>query len=472
MTSAKTPREAQDETIVLPTPSLPQANAQGIIDVAALTPGDFVLVRIPNERRDLWHPTPGDVVWAYLTDPQSGVTVTSEVAIVIDNPLEASWDAKFDPGKIPNGSYQATYQKWNLVWDVAASAPTPVTIEGSGATGYAGPIFPGATDGVLYYAALSKQNGAVIRTNCGIEPDDQVTFYWSGVDRWGRNVPKAAYKTPTPLKPSSTDLHNGYVADKIPFSKIRQLGNLGCGVGHYEVLRQGVTHTSLNTGVVISWSDIATLQATSTVGAPMATVQPTDLYPCNGGTVFGEPGLPVTVSVSSGQIVEADPGDPTIYQTQFDENGLASFSVMSDGDRVITISALAQGGGGSMRCNATFFDYQVVNAAGIKQYACTTSAPSDDVSACTIYFQVMDAFNDPNQTVTVTIIDAGSSARIVGTDPNRPHTAQIYLNDDGSAYAQIVDPCAETVHLTLSVTGQADVVRLDPLGFISFPFVS
>lgn len=471
MTSAKTPPVALDAPIVLPEPSLPQANAQGVIDVAALDSGDFVLVRIPNDRPDLWHPTPGDVVWAYLTDSQSGVTVTSEVAIVIDDPVEASWDAKFDPGKIPNGAYQATYQKWNLVWDVAASAPAPVTIEGASATGYPGPIFPGATDGVLYYSALSKQNGAVIRTNCGIQPDDQVTFYWRGVDRWGRSLPKAAYKTATPLKPSSTDLQNGYVADKIPFNKIRQLGNLGAGVGYYEVLRQGVTHTSLNTGVVISWSDIATLQVTSTSGAPMATVEPTDLYPCNIGTVFGEPGLAVTVSVSSGQIVEADPGDPTIYGTRFDENGLANFSVMSNGDRVIVISALAAGSGAT-RCTATYFDYQVANTAGIKQYAYTTSAPSDGVSACTIYFQVMDAFNGPNQTVTVAIIDAASSAQIVGTDPNSPHTSQIYLNDDGSAYAQIVDACAETVRVTLSVTGQADVVRLDPLGFISFPSVS
>jgi hypothetical protein len=471
MTSGKTPRAAHDESIILPEPSLPQANAQGVIDVAALASGDFVLVRIPNDRRDLWHPTPGDVVWAYLTDPQSGVTVASEVAVVIDDPLQVSWDAKFDPGKIPNGSYQATYQKWNLVWDAVCSAPASVTITGASATGYPGPIFPDATHGVLYYSALSKQGGAEIRTNCGILPDDQVTFYWSGVDRWGREVPNAAYKTPIPLKPSSTDIHNGYVTDKIPFSKIRKLGNLGCGVGHYEVLRQGITHTSLNTNVVISWSDISTLQVTSTWGAPIATVEPTDLYPCNTGTVFGEPGLGVTVSVSSGQIVEADPGDPTIYTTQFDENGLANFSVMSNGDRVIVISALAQGSS-AMRANATFFDYQVVNTAGIKQYAYTTSAPSDGVSACTIYFQVMDAFNDPNQTVTVTITDAASSAQIVGADSNSLHTSQVYLNDDGSAYAQIVDTCAETVHVTLSVTGQADAVQIDPLGFVSFPVVS
>jgi hypothetical protein len=346
-----------------------------------------------------------------------------------------------------------------------------VTIEGSSATGYPGPIFPGAAHGVLYYSALANQGGAEIRTNCGIQPDDQVTFYWRGVDRWGRDVPSAAYQTPIPLTPSSTDLHNGYVTDKIPFSKIRPLGNLGSGVGHYEVLRKGMTHTSLNTGVVISWSDISTLQVTSTSGAPVATVQPTDLYPCNIGTVFGEPGLAVTVSVSSGQIVEADPGDPTIYPTRFDENGLASFSVMSNGDRVIVISALAAGSG-AMRCTATYFDYQVVNTAGIKQYAYTTSAPSDGVSACTIYFQVMDAFNGPNQTVTVAIIDAASSAQIVGADSNSLHASQIYLNDDGSAYAQIVDAYAETVRVTLSVTGQADVVRLDPLGFISFPSVS
>jgi hypothetical protein len=471
MTSATTLRAAQDEQIILPEPSLPQANTQGVIDVAALDSGDFVLVRIPNDRRDLWHPTPGDVVWAYLTDAQSGVTVTSEIAVVVDDPLQASWDAKFAPGKIPNGSYQATYQKWNLVWDVVASAPAAVTIEGSSATGYPGPIFPGAAHGVLYYSALANQGGAEIRTNCGIQPDDQVTFYWRGVDRWGRDVPSAAYQTPIPLTPSSTDLHNGYVTDKIPFSKIRPLGNLGSGVGHYEVLRKGMTHTSLNTGVVISWSDISTLQVTSTSGAPVATVQPTDLYPCNIGTVFGEPGLAVTVSVSSGQIVEADPGDPTIYPTRFDENGLASFSVMSNGDRVIVISALAAGSG-AMRCTATYFDYQVVNTAGIKQYAYTTSAPSDGVSACTIYFQVMDAFNGPNQTVTVAIIDAASSAQIVGADSNSLHASQIYLNDDGSAYAQIVDAYAETVRVTLSVTGQADVVRLDPLGFISFPSVS
>jgi hypothetical protein len=237
------------------------------------------------------------------------------------------------------------------------------------------------------------------------------------------------------------------------------------------VLRQGITQTSLNTNVVISWSDISTLQVTSTWGAPIATVEPTDLYPCNTGTVFGEPGLAVTVSVSSGQIVEADPGDPTIYTTQFDENGLANFSVMSNGDREIVISALAQGSS-AMRANATFFDYQVVNTAGIKQYAYTTSAPSDGVSACTIYFQVMDAFNDPNQTVTVTITDAASSAQIVGADSNSLHTSQVYLNDDGSAYAQIVDTCAETVHVTLSVTGQADAVQIDPLGFVSFPVVS
>jgi hypothetical protein len=397
--------------------------------------------------------------------------VTSEVAVVIEDSRDASWDAKFDPSKIPNATYQATYQKWNAVYDVASSSPAAVTIEGSSAAGYPGPIFPAATDDVLYYAALSKQKGAEIRTNCEIQPNDQVTFYWSGVDRWGRNVPKAAYKTPTPLTPSTTDLRNGYVAGKIPFGNIRQLGNLGAGAGHYEVLRQGITHTSLNTNVVISWSDISTLQVTSTWGAPIATVEPTDLYPCNTGTVFGEPGLGVTVSVSSGQIVEADPGDPTIYTTQFDENGLANFSVMSNGDRVIVISALAQGSS-AMRANATFFDYQVVNTAGIKQYAYTTSAPSDGVSACTIYFQVMDAFNDPNQTVTVTITDAASSAQIVGADSNSLHTSQVYLNDDGSAYAQIIDTCAETVHVTLSVTGQADAVQIDPLGFVSFPVVS
>jgi hypothetical protein len=470
MANAKIAGAKLDAAVVLYQPSLPQANEDGVIDVAALSPGDFVVVRIPNGQTDLWHPTPGDTIWAYLTDAQSGITVTSAVAIVVGEPNLASWDARLDPAKIPNGTYHATYQKWNSVDDVAGSAPTPVTIAGSSAVGYPGPTFPDATNGVLFYGKTSRQGGAQVRTTYDLQQNDQVTFHWIGVDKWGRDVPAAAYHTHPPLNVSEQDVHNGYIADTVPFANIRRLGNLGSGSAYYDVQRQGLNHTSLNANVVTSWSDIAALQLTSTVGAPKASVQPTDLYPCNSGAVFGEPGLPVTVSVSRGQIVEADSGDPTVYRTQLDENGLASFSVTASNDRVVVISAFSKNGGAPL-ASATFFDYQQVNTAGIKQYAYTTSAPSDGVSTCTVYLQVMDAFNSPDQTVTATITDAASGAQIVGTDPNSPHTAQIYLNDDGSAFVQIVDTRVEKVHVTLSVTGQEDVLALAPLEFIQFPFV-
>ncbi len=462
---------ALDESFSLNAPSLPQANQAGVIDIAALSPGEFVLVRIPNDQIDLWHPTPGDTVWAYLTDPQSGVIVLSEIAVVVDDPNVASWDAKFDPGKIPNGTYKATYQKWNLVNDVASSSATPVTIQGSTAAGYPGPTFPEASDGVLYYSTIATVDGAHVRTNYGLQPGDQVTFHWQGFDKWGNALPKAAYKTQPALNVAEEDCDKGYIADKIPALNIRAVGDLGSGAAYYEVLREGVNHTSLETNVVTSWSDIATLQVTSTAGAPKASTQPTDLYPCNCGTVFGEPGLDVTISVTAGQIVEADPGDPTIYKTRLDSYGLASFSVSSNDQPVSIITVHANKVAGMPSVPATFGDYLDGSAAaGIEKYAYTTYVPSDGVTACTIYFQVMDAFVD--QTVTVTIVDTNCQATIVGADLETPKTRVVYLNDDGSGSAQIVDKCAEKVQVAFSVTGQAQMLPLQyPVEFISFPSV-
>lgn len=471
MTHMQTQRAALDESFSLNAPSLPQANQAGVIDVAALSPGEFVLIRIPNGQIGLWHPTPGDTIWAYLMDSESGVIVTSEIAVVVGDPHASSWDAKVDPAKIPNGTYKATYQKWNLVNDVATSSATPVAIQGSTAVGYPGPTFPEASDGVLYYSTIATVDGAHVRTNYGLQPGDQVTFYWQGFDKWGNVLPKAAYKTQSPMTVAKADYDKGYIADKIPLLDIRAVGDLGSGAAYYEVLRQGAKHTSLKTNVVTSWSDIASLQVTSTVGAPKASIQPTDLYPCNCGTVFGEPGLDVTISVTAGQIVEADPGDPTTYKTRLDSFGLASFTVSSGDRRVSIITVYANKVAGMPSVPATFGDYLDGSAAaGIEKYAYTTYVPSDGVTACTIYFQVMDAFVD--QTVTVTIVDTNCQATIVGADLETPKTRVVYLNDDGSGSAQIVDKCAEKVQVAFSVTGQAQMLPLQyPVEFISFPSV-
>lgn len=451
--------------IVLVPPSLPQAGQDGAIDIGALSPGEMIVVRIPNGQ-DFWHPTPGDTVWAYLDD------LPSEIAVVVDSVDRLSWDAKFDPSKVPDGSYVATYKKTNLVGDVAPSLPIPVMIKGSTAQRYPGPIFPDAANGVLLYAKISGQNGASLDTQYLLQLGDEVTFYWQGFDIWGNEIPEAAYETSPSLKVGQRDVGNGYASDTIPLRCIQPLGNLGSGVAYYEVLREGVTHRSLPTRVEISWSDITALQVTSTVGAPLISPQLPNFNPCNCGTVFGEPGLDVTIYVSGGAIVEAGPSDPTTYRTRLNGAGLASFSVSSSNERTVAIIARSDAMVGKPPLATTTFDnYLDGSAAGIEGYIYTTYVPSDGVTACSIFFQVMPAF--VNQTVTVTIVDENSRAMVVGAEKDTPHTRTIWLYDDGSGFAQIVDTCAEKVNVTLTVTGQPQSVQLPaPVEFISFPTAS
>ncbi|WP_206956993.1 hypothetical protein [Trinickia acidisoli] len=471
MMNEHTRRTTKNETIELDAPTLPQSveeAGQRIIHVDDLSPGQKIIVQVANYQKN-WHASPGDKIQGYLNDTPSENVVYIDKAN-IDN---TSWDTEFDPGKIPNGSYRATYTKTNEVGDLVDSLPQPVTIEGSTASNYPNPLFPDAVDGVLRYAQLSEHDGTPIKAEYGLQQGDQVTFHWQGFDEAGREVPQAAYETNPPIMAQAADVYNGYIQDTIPLSSIQPLGDLGSGVAYYEVLRQGATHPSLNTKVEISWSDITALQLTSTQGAAKQSNQLPNLKPCNCGTVFGEPGLSVTISVSAGCVIaEAQSGDPTTYRTQLDGDGLATFSMSTSDQSMITIVAYSNTLPGDPPVeNATFSDYLDGSAAGLMGYNYTTHVPSDGATACSIYFQVLPAFIE--QVVTVTIVDEDSHATIVGADPDTPHTRTVTLYSDGCGWAQIVDTKEEKVNVALSVTGQTGSLQFPyPVEFISFPSAS
>jgi len=465
-----------DDLPQLTPPKVPQAKPIGdqwVIDVGDLQPGDKILVTIDGDQPE-WHPAPGDALVGYLD------LVSSENIVVIDqwNIENYPWSTVFDPGTIPNGTYKATYTKTNAAGDTLCSPPQPVTIVGSSASNYPSPRFPDAVNGVLLYSKIAAQGGAPVQTRYLLQKDDEVTFYWQGFDDSGN--PETSYKTAPPLNVSDDDVKAGYIADKIPFSRIEPLGNDGTGLAYYEVLRGGspvtsksTTHTSLKTKVEISWNDITALQLTGTLQAAKAYPQLPNLMPCNRGAVFGAPGLPVTISVSLGAvIVEADSSDPTTYRTTLDGAGLASFRVASHDPTLITVvAASAQLPGDPPFCNMKFGDYLDGSAAGIEGYNYTTHVPNDGVTPCSIYFQVLPQFKA--ESVTVTIVDQNSQASIVDADPDTPLTRTIRLSDDGCAVAEIVDTCAEQVHVTLSVTGQAGVIQFPtPIRFVAFPNVA
>lgn len=455
--------------IKLTRPSLPQAaeeQGQRVIHVDDFGPDEKITVRVLNDQGSNWHPTPGDTLRAYLND------TPSENVLSLDdrNVFDAFWDGKFDPATIPDGSYTATYRKTSQVGDIVAALPATVVIAGSSASEYRSPLFPDAQNGVLPYAKIAAENGAPIRTQYALCKDDQVTFYWQGFDESGNAVAGAAYRTDPPHTVQVADLVNGYVADTIPMAGIRPLGDLGSGVAYYEVRRQGVTHASLRTEVVISWSDLTALQLTCTQGAANASSQLPNLIPCNYGVVFGEPGLAVTISASlGGVILEAEGSDPTTYRTRLDWRGVAAFSVSSNDQTLISLAAYAGGQpGDAPTVDATFSPYLDGSAAGICAYAYTTRVPSDGNTACSIYFQVSPEFVD--REVEVAILDDHAQATIVGADTNSPHTYTTMLYADGSGCAGIVDTCEEEINVALRVVGESTSLRFPhPVRFSAFP---
>jgi hypothetical protein len=461
------PRVTDDDLPQLLPPNVPQATQIGdewIINVADLQAGDKIMVTIDGIQPQ-WHPEPNDKLVGFLD------LVPSENNVVIDrwNIYDYPWVTAFDPATIPNGTYQATYTKTNQVGDTVLSLPHPVTIVGSNASSYPSPRFPDAVNGVLLYSKIAERNGASIQTQYRLEQDDQVTFYWEGFD--GSGEPKTTYQTDPPLKVGKDDVHSGYIADTIPFDRIEPLGNGGAGLAYYEVQRKGEgTHASLKTKVEISWKDITALQLTCTQHAAKIYSQLPNLRPCNHGTVFGAPGLPVTISTTRGAVIlEARSTDPTNYQTTLDGAGLARFRVASsDQTLIMVMAAAAKLPGDPPTKNVTFDDYFDGRAAGIVGYAYTTQVPNDGVTPCSIYFQVESEFK--GQGVTVTIVDTNSQATIINADPDTPLTRTVKLSDDGCGVAEIVDSCEEAIHVTLSVTGQGGVIQLPtPVQFIAFP---
>ncbi len=481
MKNNDTKRLAGRKTIQLDPPNLPEAveeNGQWVIQIKTLSPGQNIVVQIPNFQDSGWHPSIGDRLRGYLNDTPSD----NVVYIDRSNLSDPSWDAQFDPGKIPNGNYLATYTRINVVDSTASSLPTPVVIKGSTASSYPGPVFPDATNGVLLYTKILQQNGTPVRTQYALQQGDQVVFHWRGFDETGQEDPNAAYVSDHPLLVQERDVANGYIADTIPLSSIQPLGDLGSGVAYYEVLRDGAIHVSrntksmevsLDTEVEISWVDITALELTCTQGAVNTSSQLSNLHPCNHGAVFGAPGLAVTISVSSGAVIaEAGSEDPTTYRTQLHQDGLAHFSVSSSDQSLISIVAYAETlPGQPPTLNATFGKYTDGGTTGIIGYNYTSAVPSDGVTACSIYFQVLPQF--VSQGVTVTILDAQSQAAIVGADPDTPHKRTVRLFSDGSGLAEIVDSCAESVNVSLSVPGQQGAIQFPyPVQFITFPSAS
>lgn len=472
-------RLAGRKTIQLEAPSLPEAvqeQGQWVIHVDELSPNQKIVVQIPNYQNTGWHPSFGDRLRGYLNDTPSDNYIYLDKSN-IDN---ASWDAEFDPENIPNGAYVATYTRINAVDDCASSLPTPVTIEGSTSSKYPGPVFPDANNGVLLYTKIAQCNGTPVRTQYDVQQGDQVVFYWRGFDETGQEIPEAAYVSGRPL--TVQDACNGYIEDTIPLRSIQLLGDFGSGVAYYEVLRDSATrvsrntkslHVSLNTEVEIAWADITALQLSCTQGAANTSSQLPNLKPCNYGAVFGAPGLAVTISVSAGGVIaEATGGDPTIYTTQLNGDGLARFSVSSKDQSLVCIAAYSQVLPGSPpTVNATFSQYADGGASGIVGYNYTSAVPCDGVTACCIYFKVSPRW--VSQGVAVTIVDEESQARVVGADPETPHARTIKLFADGTGFAEIVDTCEEKVNVTLSVPGQQEAIRFPyPVEFISFPCAS
>lgn len=471
-------RLAGKKTIQLEAPSLPEAvqeQGQWVIHVDDLSPNQKIVVQIPNYQNTGWRPSFGDRLRGYLNDTPSD----NDIYLDGSNISNASWDAEFDPENIPNGAYVATYMRINAVDDCASSLPTPVAIKGSTSSNYPGPVFPDAGNGVLLYTKISQRNGTPVRTQYDVQQGDQVVFYWRGFDETGQEIPAAAYVSGRPL--TARDARNGYIEDTIPLRSIQLLGDFGSGVAYYEVLRDGATgvsrntkslHVSLNTEVEISWTDITALQLTCTQGAANTSGQLPNLKPCNRGAVFGAPGLAVTISVSAGGVIAQAPGgDPTIYTTQLDGDGLARFSVSSNDQSLVCIAAYSQTlPGRPPTANATFGQYLDGGASGIVGYTYTTGVPCDGVTACCIYFKVSPRWVALG--VTVTIIDEESQARVVGADPDTPHARTIKLFGDGTGLAEIVDAREEKVDVTLSVPGQEAIRFPYPVQFISFPSAS
>lgn len=455
-----------DRKIQLDAPKLPQhavEDGMWVIKVDELPPGQNIVVEATVPQKQ-WHPTPGDTLWGYLNDTRSDVPV-----YVNGQNVSGPFDMYFDPGRIPDATYQAWYTKTNDVGDTVRSTPQPVKIEGSTASNYPGPIFPKAVNGSLSHTSISDWNGTPIQAKYGsIQNGDKVTFHWKGYDESGFEIHEAAYDTNPPRTVKEKDATNGYIQDTIPFNSIQLLGDLGKGVATYEVTpKNSKPNDSLKTQVEISWSDIKALQLTATQGAANLSDQFPNLKPCNYGTVFGQPGLPVTISVSQGRIdTEAgNSGDPTTYATQLNGDGLASFRVSSSKPGVITVTASAETVGNPPSGWITFGDYADGSVAGIPHYNYTTHVPSDGVTPCSLYFQVDPALKKQGVKVTV-----GGHATIVGADPDTPHTRTITLYEDGSGFAEIVDGITEKVNVTLSVPGQKNSIPLpEPIEFIAFP---
>lgn len=125
---------APRKEIDLDPPKLPQAvqqEGQWIIHVDDFSSGDKIVVQVPSGQTD-WHPRPGDTLRGYLNE------TPSENVVYIDsgNVRHLSWETKFDPDAIPDGTYQAAYTKTNEVGDTLYSLKQTVVIAGSGASSY------------------------------------------------------------------------------------------------------------------------------------------------------------------------------------------------------------------------------------------------------------------------------------------------------------------------------------------------
>lgn len=444
-----------------PAPTLPQAK-NNVIDVSLLNQeGDDILVRVCR-----WDDiAEGDTIVAYFDSTASDPRVIEDIS-------QASYDVPVHTDQIPNGSYEVWYTIRKKIGNCSRSGAQPVTIIGSTASFYPGPLFPEAVNGALTYTSISAWNGTPIQAEYGtIANGDQVTFHWKGFDESGYEVPAAAYTTTPPKTVGETDAANGYVQDQIPLANIQALGDLGYGVAYYEVQpAQGKANQSLNTQVQYTDEDITALQLTVTKQAALQTSDLPHLHPFNTGTVFGAPGAWVTVSVDGGTILEAGQ-DETTYLTQL-VDGFATFRVSSSDKGLITVTVAPQElvGDPSVQ-NMPFGVYIDGGDTGIQGYNYTTNVPatanlpSGDQVPCYVYFQVNPGLESHGVTVTV-----DGHAAILGANPGSPQTRTISLYADGSGMAEIIDAVAEKVNVTLSVPGHSGAVQFPhPVDFIEFP---
>lgn len=377
----------------------------------------------------------------------------------------------FDNNEFPDGYYSVFYLAEDLVGNTSTSPATQLLIRGSASQALAAPTYPDARSGILTYVSIAAEGGAaVLARDISMKPGNLIRFHWTGSNRDGDAIPAATYNTDWRVIVDA-DMRQGGVIEKIPQANILALGDGGLGSTYYEIAAPGdALHArrSLRGDVLVSWEDLAQLRLSSTYGAPKVAKQELPNFnPYNTVTVFGPPGVDVTMAVSPWAQIEGADADGSRNKTvRLNSNGLArirvSTSVIANAGGAVDVSATAYDVIRAPITAPLMFGNYRRGEEGISAYGFTSNAGTQTGCANTVYAMV-DQRAYPGKKLSVLI--RSGNARI----NDIYQSVAIPTHPDGSATFTVTASEPGAVVVEISVSGAGGVGASISMAFSSFP---